>query len=85
MSASQFHRRSTQSALTPSIASGKFKAGDRVRIKSTHPLFPNWSCAIAALPSPGVISSLKVKTLYFPASFSSWNFRANLNMRCWLC
>lgn len=52
MSASKFHRRSTQSALTYSIAADKFKAGDRVRIKSTHPLFPNWNCAIAALPSP---------------------------------
>jgi hypothetical protein len=52
VSASQFHRRSTQSALTYSIAATEFKAGDRVRIKSYHPLFPNWNCAIAALPSP---------------------------------
>lgn len=52
MSASKFHQQSTQSALTRSIAAIEFKPGDRVRIRSTHPLFPNWKCAIAALPSP---------------------------------
>jgi hypothetical protein len=52
VSVSKFHQQSTQSALTHSIAAGKFKAGDRVRISSTHPLFPNWNCAIVALPSP---------------------------------
>lgn len=38
--------------LQPQEPGMKFKIGDRVGIKSTHPIFPSVNCTISAFPSP---------------------------------
>ena len=40
---------------TPSVAVKDFCVGSRVRVSSTHPLFPGLICTISALPSPDAV------------------------------